>query len=102
VFGIVSRLLFRWGACDQGFDHVGPGVKFKLHRDGYHCGKASIRFWVSFLEDGIDLILVSMGVYAMPEVIAMAMSGTSIAGDAVKMGKGMMDRQIRSPDLLVT
>ncbi|MBI4331777.1 MAG: tripartite tricarboxylate transporter permease [Chloroflexi bacterium] len=32
-----------------------------------------------YLWDGIDLMLISMGIYAVPEVMAMAVSGSSIA-----------------------
>ncbi len=55
--------------------------------------KSGTERWVfgqPYLWDGIDLVLVSMGIYAIPEVIGMAMEGTSIAGDQPAYGGGLM------------
>lgn len=71
---------------------IAAGVGIMIMMVGQDAKSATDR-WVFgqlFLLDGIDLILVSMGIYALPEVIAMAMSGSSIAGEATKMGKGVM------------
>ncbi|MDP2643891.1 MAG: tripartite tricarboxylate transporter permease [Desulfobacterales bacterium] len=48
-------------------------------------------FGQPYLWDGIPLILVALGIYGIPETIAMAAGGTSIAQSKPKLGFGLME-----------
>lgn len=90
LWGVSMVAMLSGKAKTKGLIAAGVGIMIMMVGLDPKSGTPRWVFGQPFLWDGIDLILVSMGVYAMPEVIAMAMSGTSIATEAPKMGKGMM------------
>ncbi len=91
IWGVSMVAMLSGKAKLKGLIAAGVGIMIMMVGMDAKSGTERWVFGQPFLWEGIDLILVTMGVYAMPEVIAMAMSGTSIAGEAPKMGKGMMD-----------
>ncbi len=91
LWGVSMVAILSGKAKLKGFISAGIGIMLMMIGLDDKSGAERWVFGQTFLWEGIDLILVTMGVYAMPEVIALAMSGTSIAGDIPKMGKGMMD-----------
>lgn len=91
IWGVSMVAMLSGKAKIKGLVAAGVGIMIIMIGLDEKSGTERWVFGQPFLWDGIDLILVTMGIYAMPEVIALAMSGTSIAGEAPKMGKGMMD-----------
>jgi len=90
LWGVSMVAMLGGKAKLKGLIAAGVGIMIMMIGLDEKSGTERWVFGQPFLWDGIDLILVTMGVYAMPEVIALAMSGTSIA-EAPEMGKGMMD-----------
>ena len=91
LWGISMVAMLSGKAKIKGFIAAGVGIMLMMIGMDPKSGTERWVFGQAFLWEGIDLILVSMGIYAMPEVIALAMSGTSIAGKAPKMGRGMWE-----------
>ena len=48
-------------------------------------------FGLAYLEDGISLIIVALGLFAMPEIADLVIRGTTISTVPHKLGKGIMD-----------
>ncbi len=91
LLGVSMVAMLSGKAKMKGLIAAGLGIMIMMVGLDPKSGTERWVFGQAFLWDGIDLVLAVMGVYAMPEVIALAVSGTSIAGDAPKMGRGMID-----------
>ena len=77
----------------RGFLAGGLGLLFAMVGQDPQAGILRYSLGLLYLWDGLDLVPVLVGIFAIPEIIDLAVRGTSIAGDVPhgRLGRGVIE-----------
>ncbi len=77
----------------RGFLAGGLGLLFAMVGQDPQAGIHRFTFGLLYLWDGLDIVPVLVGIFAIPEVLDLAVRGTAIAGDVPygQLGKGVAE-----------
>lgn len=94
ILGLAMVAALSGGSMIKGLGAAALGIMLAFIGDEPTTGVPRWTFDALYLSDGLNILIIALGIYALPEVADLAIQGKSIAADNTRKG-GVMDGAVR-------